>query len=328
MALSNAQYESIMAEYDRRRMFAAEQLAHRRQQASKRIPALADMDSAYSKTSVDLAKAMIRGDEKMAEACRSQLADIAESRQVLLASAELPTDYLEIKYTCPICKDTGLVDGQKCECFRRMETAFLYDASNIKDLLQKENFSTFSFDYYDREGRDALTGKTSYENMLEVHDAAVEMASHFEPGKMNMLLIGPAGSGKTFISNCIAKEVIDAGYSVIYMSAASLFDKLAEETFSQGSQGNMKEMIVDCDLLVIDDLGTEMNNTFVSSQLFYCINERRLRKKSTIISTNLDLNQLRDSYSERVSSRLIESYKICRLFNSDIRLIIRQKIKH
>ena len=140
-----------------------------------------------------------------------------------------------------------------------------------------------------------------------------------------MLFIGGAGTGKTFLSNCIAREVIKQGYSVIYYPAASLFDRMADSAF--GRREDEREQIFGCDLLIIDDLGTEVTNSFATSQLFRCISERRLRRRSTIISTNLDLNQLRDTYTERVSSRLLEGFEILRFFNQDIRILKRHMMQ-
>ena len=149
------------------------------------------------------------------------------------------------------------------------------------------------------------------------------MIDHFQTNKMNLLLYGNVGVGKSFLSCCIAKELLDKGYSVLYFSSSQLFDALAEETFQKDSKENLyttKEDIYNCDLVVIDDLGTEITNSFVFSSLFSLINERILRGKSTIISTNLALKDLRDIYSDRIFSRISTNYKLCKLSGPDIRI--------
>ena len=158
--------------------------------------------------------------------------------------------------------------------------------------------------------------------MRQVHTWCKEYVENFEKKGGNLIFTGSTGVGKTFLTNCIAKALIDQYQSVIYLSSNDLFDVFSKNKFHYDTEEEMKDMyqyILDCDLLIIDDLGTELNNTFVSSQLFYCINERLLRKKSTIISTNLSMTMLRDTYSDRISSRIISQYSIIPLYGDDIR---------
>lgn len=164
--------------------------------------------------------------------------------------------------------------------------------------------------------------------MKQVVDTCHRFVDSFTTEHGNMLFTGPTGVGKTFLTNCIARELIDRYYSVIYLSANDLFEVFSKNRFEYQAEEEMKGMyqyILDCDLLIIDDLGTELNNSFTSSQLFYCINERLNSSKSTIISTNHPLNELRDRYTERVTSRLISKYTIIPLYGDDIRL--RKKAK-
>ena len=141
----------------------------------------------------------------------------------------------------------------------------------------------------------------------------------------NLLLFGDTGVGKTFLTNCIAKELIEQSHSVIYMSAVRFFDVLADASFHKGSSGTQESSVYrdfyDCDLLIIDDLGTELANSFTSSALFQCINERAIRRKPVIISTNLSLGSLRDIYSERVFSRIASNYKLLKIFGRDLRIL-------
>ena len=149
------------------------------------------------------------------------------------------------------------------------------------------------------------------------------MVNNFENKKENILFYGNVGVGKSFLSCCVAKELLDKGYSVLYFSSSNLFDTLASSTFGKDSKENLytsKEDIYNCDLVVIDDLGTELANTHVFSSLFSLITERILRNKSTIISTNRELTELKELYSDRIVSRIIENYNLCKMSGPDIRL--------
>ncbi len=148
-----------------------------------------------------------------------------------------------------------------------------------------------------------------------------DFIDNFENKPKNIFFYGNTGVGKTFLSNCIAKELLDAGYSVIYFTAFQLFDILSKGVFEKDADAiAAHQNIFDCDLLIIDDLGTELSNSFTTSQLFLCVNERILRQKSTIISTNLNLEQIAEIYSERTLSRISSNYSFIKLFGDDIRI--------
>ena len=217
----------------------------------------------------------------------------------------------------PICKDTGYVNNEKCSCFKRKVIELLYTQSNLKEVLQKENFDTFSFVWYDDK---VENGRISpLENMKKISKSCLEMTANFDKEPQNILFTGPAGTGKTFLTHCIARELMDACYSVIYLSATEFFEILSKQTFEDNNSMDT-QYLLDCDLLIVDDLGTELSNSFTVSRLFYCINERIIRKKAMVISTNLSINTLRDLYTERVTSRLLSSFKIYELYGADIRI--------
>ena len=167
--------------------------------------------------------------------------------------------------------------------------------------------------------KNEATGLSALETARRAYDTAQRFVQNFDHKFENLFLYGDTGVGKTFLSHCIARELLRSTHCVLYFSAYDLFDMMAANSFSRKDTGTDEELIYDCDLLIIDDLGTELNNAFVSSQLFYCINERLLRKKSTIISTNLSMTMLRDTYSDRISSRIISQYSIIPLYGDDIR---------
>lgn len=193
--------------------------------------------------------------------------------------------------------------------------------SNVREILEEENFSKFSFQYYSRDIINPATKLSALDTAKKVVADCREFLVSFDTTPGNLFFYGDTGVGKTFLSHCIAKWLIDRSHSVIYFSAFQLFDLFAKYTFSREEDAmEFYPYIFDCDLLIIDDLGTELTNAFVSSQLFLCINERLIRKKSTIISTNLPMNRFSDTYSERVFSRITSNYTMCKLIGDDIRI--------
>lgn len=319
MALTNSQYESIIREYEKIRDANRYLTESRREQIYQTIPEYWDLEESVSSLSVSAAKSVLEGDDTAQARLHDNLAEIKQRQKKLLVSAGFPSDYLEPIYNCPQCRDTGyILDSdnrkQKCACFRQREISLLYSQSHIQDMIQKENFSTLSSAYY--QGED-----------LQRFEAAVKLSKefikNFKQDYHNILFYGTVGTGKSFLSGCIAKELIDNGNSVIYFSASGLFEMLARYSFDYREKNVLQDFYQDiygCDLLIVDDLGTEITNSFVASQLFSCLNERNLRKKSTIISTNLSLEELRDRYSDRIFSRITSSFDLCKLTGSDIRI--------
>ena len=235
------------------------------------------------------------------------------------------SDYLEPIYDCPICKDTGFVNGQPCECLQKEVIKSLYTTEELNDILQKENFSTFNFDLYSNNFVDEVTGVTALDNIKDVVTFCKEFVDNFDNIDNNSILFyGRAGSGKTFLINCIAKELIEKSYSVIYLSAVQLFDLLADYSFRRENNSVYRQISINelegCDLLIIDDLGTEMSNSFTDSALFDCLNERLIHQKSTIISTNFSLQELHQKYEERIFSRTAGNYTPLKIFGDDIRI--------
>ena len=192
--------------------------------------------------------------------------------------------------------------------------------------MDQENFGNLSYAYYDDQEILPEIGLTNADYMRRVVRGCMDFAADFDRKKENLLFTGSTGVGKTFLTNCIARALMDSGHSVIYLSAGDLFEVFSRNKFDYDTPEDMRDTyryILDCDLLIIDDLGTELNNSFTSSQLFYCINERMNMSRSTIISTNLSIARLRDSYTDRVTSRIMR-YRIIPLYGRDIRLLKRE----
>lgn len=319
MSLNNAQYESIIKGYEQTRDFNRHLMSRRLAEVYRMLPEYQELDASVSSISVAHAKLMLNGDEAAMDKLRTSLAEIASRKKALLKSVGLPEDYLEPIYNCPDCQDTGYITNaegikEKCHCFHRQEISLLYEQSNIQEMISRENFSTLSYEYY--QGEDL----NRFQRCVEICRNFVQ---NFKQDYHNLFFYGTVGTGKSFLSGCIAKELLQSGHSVIYFSSSGLFDTLARYSFdakSKDSLYNFYKDIYNCDLVIIDDLGTEVTNSFVTSQLFSLLNERHLGRKSTIISTNLSLEELRDRYSDRVFSRITSNYTICKLTGPDIRM--------
>ena len=325
MALSNSQYDAIMREYGKRQMENQHSQEARKKEVYEKVPAVKELEAEIAERSVACARKLLEGSQEALYELREKLADLKEQKALLIKAAGFPDDYLELHYRCKNCKDTGWVDGHKCHCFLRAQMKLLYAQSNLERVLEQENFDKLSFKYYDNSQIIPEIGMTNADYMNRVVKSCLDFVKNFDSEHDNLLFTGSTGVGKTFLTNCIARKLMDSYHSVIYFSAGDLFDVFSKNKFDYDQTEEMKDTyryILECDLLIIDDLGTELNNSFTSSQLFYCINERMNMNRSTIISTNLSLTQLRDSYTDRVTSRIMR-YRIIPLYGTDIRLLKR-----
>ena len=322
MKLNNSQYDTIMRMYDAKQSHARAVLNSRYEEISVRIPEYDELRKETAAVAAEAARAAICGDMSKRDKLSQKLDSINEEKHILLTSAGYPQDYLDLHYDCPLCQDTGFVNGSKCRCFKQAAIDLLYNQSNIKKILLLENFSNFNYDWYSEDYIDPVSGISALENIVNVTKNVNSFLSDFPSGD-NLLFYGDTGVGKTFLTHCIAGELLEKGYSVLYLSAIDLFDLFFFFFFANDSEADYRDVfsqILDCELLIIGDLGTELVNSFTNSRLFYCINERILAGQSTIISTNLSLEELMNTYSERIFSRLTMSYQIFKIFGDDIRL--------
>lgn len=333
MALTNAQFEKIMRLYNDRQLDNQRALDRRIDQAYTLVPRLKEISDEIVSLSIQKASYLLRQETsnniKAQQSTKEHLpADfnltheiekLAAERTALLLAHGMTADYLLPHYHCPYCKDTGFVEGKKCRCFRTAELAFLYTGSGESEVLSEETFERFSLDYYSEQMTDPRTGMTSKATAVNALHKAKEFVAEFGTAYRNLCFYGNTGVGKSFLSHCIAGELVQKGHQVLYLTAHDFFESLAKSTFER-EDSELETSIFNADLLIIDDLGTELTNSFSSSRLFLCINERDLKKKATIISTNLSLEHMSELYSERTFSRIMSSYELIYLFGKDIRI--------
>ena len=322
MPLTNKQYDTIMREYDRRQYQDYRLQCTRIDQIYEQIPRIREIDSEISACSLRQAERMIDQEPGAMKSLKDELTLLKAEKEGLLLSAGYPADYLKMHYTCPECKDTGYIGRKKCHCFLQQEIRLLYSSSHLDQILAEENFSHLSYDVYDEEQKQI---------MPEIIRTCHQFVNGFDQEFKNILFYGSVGTGKTFLSNCIASELINSVHSVIYFTATDLFDSLRKDISRNGYYDDSaddelcREDITYCDLLIIDDLGTEYPNQFTINKFFNIVNDRLLNNKSTIISTNLSLKELRDIYTERTFSRLANLYNIRKIVGNDLRYVLRNK---
>lgn len=315
MALTNSQYDAIMREYEDRQSRNRHLIEERKAYIFRHVPGYRELSDSIASLSVAQGKKLLSGDSRALEDLKTSVGRLTMEKKRLLTDAGYPSDYLSPIYECADCKDTGYVGGQKCRCLKQAIIRLLYEQSGIHDMLEKENFDTLSYDYYQGE---------HLERFRKTVGECKKFIVNFDSDYHNLFFYGTVGTGKSFLSGCIAKELIESGHSVIYFSAAGLFDILSKNIFDYKNKDDSLESggnLSCCDLLIIDDLGTEYARNMAPTMLFSLLNERGLNQKSTIISTNLSLEDIRNRYSDRVFSRITSQYTICKFTGPDIRML-------
>lgn len=308
-------------------------LAGRIQTVHRRLPRVAVIDRELRSTAARLVLAAFDAqgdpDQAIEELERTNLA-LQRERAELLVGAGYAYDCLDEKPACPICQDAGyLPDGSACRCllayYAREQNRRL---SRLLDL-GSQSFDTFSFDWYSDQVWEQY-GCSPLENMEAIREICGNYAHTFGPQSGNMLFTGAPGLGKTFLSACIAREVSDCGFSVVYDTAAHIFQRFESEKFGRESafEESAEEdarRYLQCDLLIMDDLGTEMRTEFVQSAFYRIVNDRLLHRKKTVLSTNLEMDAISRRYGEAVFSRLRGEYQVLHFFGEDIRILRRNR---
>lgn len=325
MSVTTSRYNEIIKEYDKKRLKLFHDKDAKQKEIYSKVPRIKEIDDDIASMSVSTARNMLLAPDSYGKEAmtvlRKKIAELKKEKETLMAS-NFPKEFLDPIYECPDCRDTGYLGNVRCHCFKKQIIDALYEQSNLKEILAVENFEHFDIGLFSSTQVDEATGMTPIANMYRNLEIANNFVEQFGESFSNLFIYGETGVGKTFLTNCIAKKLMDSSHSVVYLSSIRLFEILADVTFGRGDTDAQMQYanIYDCDLLIIDDLGTEVNNNFTSSRLFDCINERFLNRKPVIISTNLALSDLRDTYSERIFSRITSNYTLMKIFGEDLRV--------
>ncbi|WP_026476791.1 ATP-binding protein [Alkaliphilus transvaalensis] len=313
----------ILRDYERKRDRALREKEMRVEDIYHRIPRIAEIDQEITKVSIGISRSILNQSEdpeKALQSLKDKLNALKQEKAYLLTENNIPVQYLEVQYQCSHCQDRGfLPSGEKCSCFKQQLINKAYSMSNLSDILKKENFQSFNINLFSNEI--APGQETSPQNnMLEVLNICEGFVFNFDKqNEENLLFYGPTGLGKTFLTNCIAKALLDKGKIVVYQTAFKIFEVLEAIRFHNSQDKDHYQLLFDADLLIIDDLGTEITNTFTNSELFNIINSRLLSNKKTLISTNLTLKEIMNNYDDRIFSRLFSKYTLLKFFGNDLR---------
>lgn len=327
MSYSKKTYLTAQAKIEKRRRYALDALEERKSRAYAAIPELHDIQSKIAACGAQVIGAFAKGSgsegRAFVESLAKQSLSAQEKRKELLKKAGFPEDYLQPRFTCSICEDTGVTENGICDCQRKLLTETAKEEIEAYAPLKHSTFESYSLEYYP-EAVDA-NGISPQKRMGEIAQFCKDYASDFSAKSPSLFMHGATGLGKTHLSLAIANKVIEKGFGVVYGSAPNLFGKLEKEHFSRQNpnEQSFEQELLESDLVIIDDLGVEFSTQFTVSCIYNIINSRILSGKPTIISTNLTPNELEDKYTQRITSRIIGSYVSLKFIGRDIRQLKR-----
>lgn len=300
-------------------------LQKRRSEVMKKAPQLEDIEKRLAVGGSQLISCVLKRGEGFNE-IKDGIKALRSEKASLLVKNGFSADYLDDIYSCPRCADTGFVDGKRCSCLKNLIIKYIGANSNLTERMRHQRFESFDFSLFEQQ-------EGVYNKALKVArvlcEKAMKFSETFDKTGENFLITGNAGTGKTFLSSCIANRALERGKSVYYQTAYKLFETFEKSKFDKYDDSDADETvkyIYDVDLLIIDDLGTEFVTQFTSAVFFDLINTRALAGKSTVISTNLGFEDLSEIYSQRILSRFTGDYNIMQTVGGDLRSILK-KIK-
>lgn len=312
MSFSKKVVSQVREEFDRRLSQKKSEQQARISEAELRVPELISVNAELGKTGIKIFKASFGDPSTLSErikAVKDENLALQEKRASLLAKAGFGADYLEMKYDCSLCNDTGkLKNGTICSCYRNALIKAQIEMSGFSRVIEKCSFDNFDLNYY-----------PDKEKMAEALEYLREYASSFSLSSDSVLLVGGTGLGKTHLSASVARELISKGHFVICESAENIFSNYNKERFAQDESDLICDKYLECELLIIDDLGAEAVTQYSVSCLYNLINTRINEGKPTILSTNLSSNDIRKIYNDRITSRLFGEFVIIVFTGNDIR---------
>lgn len=310
-------YAQAIGHIQDRRRSAERQQAIRTEQIHDEIPETAELDRQLRSACLDIVDVLGKPDsqKRLAEIERHCQEADAMLRKILTAYG-YPEDYLDLQYTCKECDDTGFVGGKPCKCLEHEIGRIGAEELNAHSQLALSRFEDFSLSYYSE------LPSEQYYSMQQALAVCRRYAAEFSPESAgNLLLRGGTGLGKTHLSLAVANELLQKGYNVIYDSTINLMHTLEQEQFRKTKEfSDTLPSLLECDLLILDDFGTEFDTTFTRSMMYSIINSRVNARKPMIVNTNLTHQEVQERYGDRILSRLISSSQILPFFGKDIRL--------
>ena len=332
--MNNTNLKKLLNEYERKRIQEENDLQYRKNELYNSYPRLQEIDNELSSLAISTAKELIKKNNKeILNNLNTSIENLKNEKKDLLFSIGKDYSYLTPNYECPLCKDTGYItnnyETKMCNCLKQKLFNIEYNKSNFSNL-ENQNFSTFDSTVYSSIVDKVKFGsdKSPRENIEIIKQISLNFINNFDDlNEKNLLFTGNTGLGKKFLSSCIANEILKKQKTVLYQTAPIMLDSIIDYRFGKNST-NIYNNILDVDLLIIDDLGTECINNMKFTELFNIINTRLLNQNNkatkTIISTNLSIQNLFNSYDERIVSRLIGNYNICRFYGEDLRFKLRK----
>ncbi len=325
MGYSSSVYKTATDRLFERRLKAEKEADRRKAEIYKKLPRTKELEKEISRCGIQAARAVISGGEiteEMKNLRDSNLAMQSELTEILTSNG-YDKNVFEPSYSCKKCNDTGYYEENGrtlvCNCLKQTLVSCACEELNRTAPLSLSTFKSFSLDYYEKE-KDLKTGISPFNHMSKILRYCQNYAENFTKNSESILMKGATGLGKTHLSLAIANKVITKGFGVIYVSAPSLMQKLEKQYFSNNDENSALDMLVECDLLIVDDLGTEFKSQLSVSLMYNIFNSRMLANKPVIINTNLNLRELEKFYTERFVSRIIGNAQKLDFLGSDIRV--------
>ena len=332
--MDNSLLKQVLKEYDEKRIRAMQAAEQRKKDLMNVNPRLQEIEKELTLNSIKASKAILVADSKeknsLLATLKKQNASLIKEKNGFLKNLSKENNYLNPHFECKLCKDTGYVqkDGKltMCSCLKQRIFDIAYNKSNMGNL-ERENFSSFNIRIFSDKPDKALykSDLSPRENMQIIKEKVKSFVENFDdPEEKNLIFTGNTGVGKTFLTNCIANEMLKLGKTVLYQTAPVMFDEINDAKFGrENARFDLYENILNVDLLIIDDLGTEKITDSKITELFTIINTRLLNQNhkitKTIISTNLNVDELFKTYTTRIGSRLAGNYRFLRFFGDDLR---------
>ncbi|RKD32092.1 ATP-binding protein [Thermohalobacter berrensis] len=319
--------KEILREYEAKRNKALHDQKLRKEEVYAKVPRIKEIDERISETGLLISKAILKNPdsyEEKVEEIKKKMENLKREKAILLTENNIPLEYLDVNYECNKCKDTGYLDnGKKCSCFKQALINRAYKMSNLEHVLYKENFQSFNITIFSDKpyGSEKFTPRQNMEKILTICEGFV--INFDEDNEENLLFYGTTGLGKTFMCNCIAKALLDKGKIVLYQTAFKILEIVENHKFrkktNEGVDMSEYDLLFDADLLIIDDLGTELTNTFTNTEIFNIVNSRLIKGKKNIISTNLSPKEIAETYTDRIFSRIFSKFSPLKFYGPDLR---------